>query len=616
VPNQRQARRRILVLYWYPSELDMRLAVNQHLHALDGTGDEIIYHNAEEPPGRWIRWLAPDAIILHTVFLGMRWYVYANDFHREYRWLADIHCPKLALPQDEYDHSEVLEEWLEDHGVTDVFSCFGADARELLYPSLTEQVRFHDTLTGFIKRDDAEAVRQRMVAHNARPYDIVYRAAQLPYWFGSHGQLKHEIGTIVRDRAARLGLKTDISTRHEDTVYGSGWLDFIMSGRAIIGCESGSSVLDRRGQIQETIRMMLTIEPDLTFEQVDERMPPGWDAYTFFAISPRHLEAVITKTAQILVEGRYSGVLEPDRHYIPVRRDLSDLDRALARLSDRNAVEEIAERAYEEVYLGGRYTTADFAEALVEAIGSPSHHRGRIPVPVLRSAGGALDRGLRLLRDFAKATRRILGKARRALRRAQRRLQATLPRGQRVAHVRERRSVRWLNSTAPVRVQLAVVVFLASWTIIATFVTNRQVRRLVYRGYRAGRDPSPRALARDLLRLGVLARIQQVQGSSRVPWWIQASQAGDVLKLQTKPDHYEPRKSVEGRAFGSARSIVWDHSSMGDRAPLYPANPQRASISVGPDGLYEFTAMAHLAVATDEGVASVLRRRTAQRRRS
>ena len=38
-------------------------------------------------------------------------------------------------------------------------------------------------------------------------------------------------------------------------------------------------------------------------------MPRGWDSYAFFAISPRHLEAVITKTAQVLVEGRYSGVL-------------------------------------------------------------------------------------------------------------------------------------------------------------------------------------------------------------------------------------------------------------------------------------------------------------------
>jgi len=102
-----------------------------------------------------------------------------------------------------------------------------------------------------------------------------------------------------------------------------------MSGRAVIGAESGSSVLDARGEIQRRIGRLLAEQPGLSFEEVDAQMPDGWDSYAFFAMSPRHLEAVITKTAQVLVEGRYSGVLEPGRHYIPLRRDLANLDEAL-----------------------------------------------------------------------------------------------------------------------------------------------------------------------------------------------------------------------------------------------------------------------------------------------
>ena len=48
-----------------------------------------------------------------------------------------------------------------------------------------------------------------------------------------------------------------------------------------------------------------------------------------FAISPRHLEACATRTCQVLVEGEYSGVLRPGEHYIPVRKDLSNLDDVL-----------------------------------------------------------------------------------------------------------------------------------------------------------------------------------------------------------------------------------------------------------------------------------------------
>src|SRR5213076_1751343 len=118
-------------------------------------------------------------------------------------------------------------------------------------------------------------------------------------------------------------------------------------------------------------------------EQVDGLMPPGWDAYTFFAISPRHLEAVVARTAQILVEGAYSGVLEPNRHYFPVRRDLSDLDNALRRLRDVGHVEEMTAAAYEEVYLSGRWTTDRFADELRELFAAPRRR------PLRRRVAGA-----------------------------------------------------------------------------------------------------------------------------------------------------------------------------------------------------------------------------------
>ena len=212
-------------------------------------------------------------------------------------------------------------------GATSVYSCFGTDERSTLYPTLGERVAFHETLTGFIDVRGATAVAGRMMSHAERPWDVVYRATKLPYWFGSHGQLKHGIAEAVQGVGGDLRLRMDISTRWEDTIFGDAWLDFLMSGRAVIGCESGSSVLDRRGEIQKRIAELLAEHPGLTFEEVAAQMPAGWDSYAFFAISPRHLEAVVTKTAQVLVEGSYSGVLEPERHYIPVRRDLLNLDR-------------------------------------------------------------------------------------------------------------------------------------------------------------------------------------------------------------------------------------------------------------------------------------------------
>jgi hypothetical protein len=136
----------------------------------------------------------------------------------------------------------------------------------------------------------------------------------------------------------------------------------------VIGAESGSSVLDPRGAVRARIRELLAAQPTLGFDDLASELPEGWDSWRFFAISPRHLEAVVTKTAQVLVEGTYSRVLEPDRHYIPLRRDFSNLDEVLERVHDHRLLQETADRAYEEIYIGGAYRYRDFAAAIRDVL--------------------------------------------------------------------------------------------------------------------------------------------------------------------------------------------------------------------------------------------------------
>lgn len=355
---------RILVLYWYPPGLELRPAVERHLRALDGYEDRLVYHNAAHgsPPG--LARIRPDAVLLHTTFLCLRWFEDFPRHRRRFSWLAGLDCPKLAVPQDEYDHSDLLDEWLAELGATHVFTNFGQETRSTLYPRLAGEAEFCEVLTGYVDESAAETLSGATVPLAERPHDIVYRASQLPYWFGSHGQLKHRLGAVVAERAKAHGLSTDISTRAEDTILGAPWWEFLGSGRVVIGCESGSSVLDPRGELQARIRRMLAVEPSLSFDEVADRLPPGWDSWSFFAISPRHLEAVLTRTCQVLVEGSYSGVLEPNRQYIPLRRDLADLDEVLERIRDVALLECVADQAYEDIVESGRYSYAAFAVRL------------------------------------------------------------------------------------------------------------------------------------------------------------------------------------------------------------------------------------------------------------
>lgn len=362
----------ILVLYYFPGRPEnMRAAIRHHLTALNNAEKprKVWYVNAAHPVPRHVRRTRFRAIVLHTTFLCMRWSHLFPFWKWHMRWINDKDCLKIALPQDEYDHSEVLDEWLEEMGVQVVFSNFPVECHETLYPRSHRRARILHAFTGFIDEDAARAVAPHIRPIAQRPLDIVYRAFNLPYWFGSHGQRKSSIATDVLERIKGLGLAADISTRPEDVIVGDAWFDFMASGRCVIGCESGSSVLDRRGEMQGRIRSLLAHNPDLSFDEVSALMPDGWDSYRFFAISPRHFEAVITKTAQILVEGTYDGVFKPDRHYIPLRQDLSNMDEVVEKVRDHDYLQRLVDTAYQEIYLVGRYSYKQFAmrlEAVLE----------------------------------------------------------------------------------------------------------------------------------------------------------------------------------------------------------------------------------------------------------
>ena len=331
------APRKVLVLYWTPlAPSTIRAAIRHHLEAIKQgpSAHQVTFWNLFDRGGPLLRRGKYDAVILHTSLLCLRWFDSFPTWRRRLSWLSDVDCLKIAMPQDEYNRPEILDEWLRDLGVEHVFTNFGADLRPLLYPYMSQHAQFQTVFTGYIDTNTASRLETRLAASKDRPLDVVYRSTHPQYWFGSRGQLKYIVGKRSQAEAEARGLNADISSNTEDAILGDDWFDFLSSGRVVVGCETGSSVLDRRGEMQASVRAFLRDHPGATFDEVSARMPPGWDAYNFGAIGPRHFEAVITKTCQVLVRGRYDDVLVPGRHYIPVQPDLADLGDALQTASD------------------------------------------------------------------------------------------------------------------------------------------------------------------------------------------------------------------------------------------------------------------------------------------
>lgn len=140
------------------------------------------------------------------------------------------------------------------------------------------------------------------------------------------------------------------------------WTAGRVKGRVIIANDSPLRALGhklpwwmraalRRILSKGVLRHESTINEELPFDEIYElffKDRPRPAVYSK-CISSRHLDAAGTKTCQILVEGRYNGILTADEHYIPLAADLSNLEEALRRFRDPAERSRIADAAYAHV---------------------------------------------------------------------------------------------------------------------------------------------------------------------------------------------------------------------------------------------------------------------------
>jgi spore maturation protein CgeB len=159
------------------------------------------------------------------------------------------------------------------------------------------------------------------------------------------------------------GLVIDIEYRR---IARDRWSAFLRSCHGTIGAESGTFFLERDDATQEAVADYMKAHADSSFDLIHERFWKNSTGVPGKAISSRHFEAIGTKTCQILVEGRYNDILKPGEHYIPVRRDLSDIAESSRQFRDHVERERIAESAYRHVMAA--HTYAHRVEGLLEFV--------------------------------------------------------------------------------------------------------------------------------------------------------------------------------------------------------------------------------------------------------
>ena len=326
-------------------------------------GCEIVFHHLRQPTER-LRGLAPfDGIVLNYCFLGHRQVPQLPEIRARYRDLPSL-GPIAALPQDDYCHYAILDDWLHELGAAHVFTPL-ADHRDHLYPQCRASARFHPALTGYVEEDRLARLAAACRPLRERSIDLGTRVRFHAPHVGRYARRKGVLAEALAARLAGSGLRLDLSTRSEDTLHGEHWFDFLASCRFVVGQNGGGSLADADGSLRARVERFVAERPDASFDEVEHACFPGLDGrHLMTAPSPRLFEAAATRTCQILVEDDYLD-LEPWRHYLPLKPDLSNLDEVTAAMRDLGRAQEIADACYDELIASGRYSYRSFARRVV-----------------------------------------------------------------------------------------------------------------------------------------------------------------------------------------------------------------------------------------------------------
>jgi hypothetical protein len=324
-----------------------------------------------------------DAVIIHYTL-----YIFNDD--RCPAWLRvllrNTSAKKIVFIQDEYRRLNDVIANLEYIKADILFTCIPDNEVEKVYPtSQLPNLKKIKTLTGFVPKNLLGYPR---IPYSDRLIDVGYRARKLSAWYGKLTQEKWMIAEKFLNDAPKYNLKIDISAEEKDRIYGEDWIKFLQNSKAVLGTETGASVFDFSGDIQKNVEAYEQNYPDASFEELEEKFFKGLDGnIKLNEISPRCFECAALGTLMILYEGKYSGVLTPWRHYIPLKKDHSNMEEIIECLHDVKKWETITQQAYEEVALNPEYSYQSFIKNFDTHLKDffkniPSCSENQLPLPL------------------------------------------------------------------------------------------------------------------------------------------------------------------------------------------------------------------------------------------
>ena len=174
-----------------------------------------------------------------------------------------------------------------------------------------------------------------------RRIDIGYRGSRGPAWLG-HWE-REDIASAIREAASSTDLKLDLSVEPQDRLPLKKWRKFLQSSKVQLCVAPGGEVFELTDATRLSMENLLSKHPDATRLEQLEMLPPKENRVRIRTLGSRTVEAAATLTPQIMYRDHFDGPMEPDKHYIALEKDHSNIQDVLDRIKDHKFLDVIAE---------------------------------------------------------------------------------------------------------------------------------------------------------------------------------------------------------------------------------------------------------------------------------
>lgn len=211
--------------------------------------------------------------------------------------------------------------------------------------------RLHCPVIGLPNTGLDPAVFAPTTPRRERPIDLGYRSGESAMYLGH--QERRDIAECLIANGGRYGLTLDVSLDERTQRFAEReWAAFLNRCKGQLGTEAGGDYFELTDATRNRVNAYVASHPETTFADVYARFFAGYpNQVPIRIISGRNVEAAGTGTVQLLLEGDYGGYLQPDVHYIPLKKDFSNLDDAVAKFRDDEFCDRLTRNA-QEVALG------------------------------------------------------------------------------------------------------------------------------------------------------------------------------------------------------------------------------------------------------------------------